>query len=119
MMPADLVKRVVEACGWRAKGELGKGVVRLMRRMSREIGDQGDSAARRVERPLEEDYLRCLDDHHVCSQVCEKRGLLLALLNQACKGPLVRLTSHERVLDDQHVCSILSLDGCRGLFCAG
>ena len=30
MMPADLVKRVVEACGWRAEGELGKGVVRLM-----------------------------------------------------------------------------------------
>ena len=30
MMPADLVKRVVEACGWRAEGELGEGVVRLM-----------------------------------------------------------------------------------------
>ena len=30
MMPTDLVKRVVEACGWRAEGELGKGVVRLM-----------------------------------------------------------------------------------------
>jgi hypothetical protein len=25
-MPADLVKRVVEACGWRAKGKLGEGV---------------------------------------------------------------------------------------------
>ena len=30
MMPADLVKRVVEAGGWRAEGELGEGVVRLM-----------------------------------------------------------------------------------------
>ena len=30
MMPADLVKRVVEACGWSAEGELGEGVVRLM-----------------------------------------------------------------------------------------
>jgi hypothetical protein len=30
MMPTDLVKRVVEACGWRAEGELGEGVVRLM-----------------------------------------------------------------------------------------
>ena len=30
MMPADLVKRVLEACGWTAEGELGKGVVRLM-----------------------------------------------------------------------------------------
>jgi alpha-tubulin suppressor-like RCC1 family protein len=30
MMPAELVKRVVEACGWRAEGELGEGVVRLM-----------------------------------------------------------------------------------------
>jgi hypothetical protein len=30
MMPADLVKRVVQACGWRAEGELGKGVVRLI-----------------------------------------------------------------------------------------
>ena len=39
MMPADLVKRVVEACGWRAEGELGEGVVRLMggRRTSGEI----------------------------------------------------------------------------------
>lgn len=39
MMPADLVKRVVEACGWRADGELGEGVVRLMggRRTSGEI----------------------------------------------------------------------------------
>ena len=32
MMSADLVKRVVEACGWRAEGELGEGVVRLMGR---------------------------------------------------------------------------------------
>jgi len=30
MMPADLVKRVVEACGERAENELGEGVVRLM-----------------------------------------------------------------------------------------
>jgi hypothetical protein len=30
MMPADLVKRVVEACGWRAEVEQGEGVVRLM-----------------------------------------------------------------------------------------
>ncbi len=30
MMPADLVKRVVEECGWRAEGEPGEGVVRLM-----------------------------------------------------------------------------------------
>ena len=39
MMPADLVKRVVEACGWRAEGELGEGVVRLRggRRTSGEI----------------------------------------------------------------------------------
>ena len=39
MMPAELVKWVVEACGWRAEGELGDGVVRLMggRRTSREI----------------------------------------------------------------------------------
>jgi alpha-tubulin suppressor-like RCC1 family protein len=39
MMPADLVKRVVEAGGWRAEGELGEGVVRLMggRRTSGEI----------------------------------------------------------------------------------
>ena len=39
MMPAELVKGVVEACGWRAEGELGDGVVRLMggRRTSREI----------------------------------------------------------------------------------
>jgi hypothetical protein len=39
MMPAELVKRVVEACGWRAGGELGEGVVRLMggRRTSGEI----------------------------------------------------------------------------------
>jgi hypothetical protein len=29
MIPADLVKRVVEACGWRAEGELGERV-RLM-----------------------------------------------------------------------------------------
>ena len=29
MMAAELVKRVVEACGWRAEGELGEGVVRL------------------------------------------------------------------------------------------
>jgi hypothetical protein len=35
VMPADLVKRVVEACEWRAGG-LGEGVVRLMgRRMTR------------------------------------------------------------------------------------
>jgi hypothetical protein len=31
MMEAELVKRVVKACGWRAEGELGEGVVRLMR----------------------------------------------------------------------------------------
>ena len=39
MMPAELVKRVVEACGWRAGGELGEGVMRLMggRRTSEEI----------------------------------------------------------------------------------
>jgi alpha-tubulin suppressor-like RCC1 family protein len=39
MMPADLVKQVVEACGWRAEGELGEGVVRLMggRRTSGEV----------------------------------------------------------------------------------
>jgi hypothetical protein len=39
MMPADLVKRLVEACGWRAEGELGEGVVRLMggRRTSGEV----------------------------------------------------------------------------------
>jgi hypothetical protein len=39
MMPADLVKRVVEACGWRAEGELGEGVLRLMggRRTSGEM----------------------------------------------------------------------------------
>ena len=39
MMPAELVKRVVEACGCRAEGELGEGVVRLMggRRTSGEI----------------------------------------------------------------------------------
>jgi hypothetical protein len=30
MMPADLVKQVVEACGWRKEGELGEGVVLLM-----------------------------------------------------------------------------------------
>ena len=30
MMAAELVKRVVEAGGWRAEGELGEGVVRLM-----------------------------------------------------------------------------------------
>ncbi len=30
MMSADLVKRVVEACGWRSEGELGEGEVRLM-----------------------------------------------------------------------------------------
>jgi hypothetical protein len=39
MMPADLVKRVVEACGWRAERELGEGVVLLMggRRTSEEV----------------------------------------------------------------------------------
>jgi alpha-tubulin suppressor-like RCC1 family protein len=39
MMPVDLVKRVVEACGWRAERELGEGVVRLMggRRTSGEV----------------------------------------------------------------------------------
>jgi hypothetical protein len=39
MMPADLVKQLVEACGWRAEGELVEGVVRLMegRRTSWEI----------------------------------------------------------------------------------
>ena len=26
MMPADLVKRVLEACGWTAEGELGEGL---------------------------------------------------------------------------------------------
>jgi hypothetical protein len=31
MMPADLVKRVLESCGWTAEGELGEGLVRLMR----------------------------------------------------------------------------------------
>ena len=30
MMPADLVKRVLEAWGWRSEGELRVGVVRLM-----------------------------------------------------------------------------------------
>ena len=44
MMPEDLVKRVVEACGWRAEGELGEGVVRLMRGLRTK-----DSSARRVE----------------------------------------------------------------------
>ena len=39
MMPADLVKRVVEACGWRAEGELGEGVVRLMGGAADERGD--------------------------------------------------------------------------------
>ncbi len=38
-MPGDLVKRVVEACGWRAEGGLEEGVVRLIggRRTSGEI----------------------------------------------------------------------------------
>ena len=30
MMAAELLKRVVEECGWRAERELGQGVVRLM-----------------------------------------------------------------------------------------
>ena len=30
MVAAELVKRVVEAYGWRAEGELGEGVMRLM-----------------------------------------------------------------------------------------
>ncbi len=44
MMPADLVNRVVEVCGWRTEGELGEGVVRLMRGLRTK-----DSSARRVE----------------------------------------------------------------------
>jgi hypothetical protein len=39
MMPADLVKRVVEVCGWRAEGELGEGVARLMWVAEDERGD--------------------------------------------------------------------------------
>jgi alpha-tubulin suppressor-like RCC1 family protein len=39
MMPAELVKRVVEACWWRTEGDVGEGVVRLMggRRTNGEI----------------------------------------------------------------------------------
>jgi hypothetical protein len=39
MMAAELLKRMVEECGWKAERELGQGVVRLMwgRRMSGEI----------------------------------------------------------------------------------
>ena len=33
MMSADLVKRVVGACGWRADGELGEGLVLMVGRM--------------------------------------------------------------------------------------
>jgi hypothetical protein len=46
-IPADLVKQVVEACGWRAEGELGEGLVRPMggRRTSGETYDHGDRAA--------------------------------------------------------------------------
>jgi alpha-tubulin suppressor-like RCC1 family protein len=82
-------------------GELG-------RRTSGEFWDQGDSAARRVIRPLDEDHLRCLDDHHVCSQVRGKKWTLKVLFfPRTCeqsKSPLVRRTYHERLLDGHHVC---------------
>ena len=74
-----------------------------------------------MESPLKEDHLRGLDDHHVCSQVRGKRGLLLAyqvkpvkmFLQEQIKGIiiilLVRRTYHERVLDDHDVFSVLVL----------
>jgi len=70
VMPADLVKRAVEACAWRER--VGRGMVRLMggRRMSGEMGEQGVWAAWRVQKLLEEDAFMTI----MCSQVFERRG---------------------------------------------
>ena len=48
MMPADLVKRVVEAGGWRAEGELGEGVVRLMGGAADERGDLRETERKKM-----------------------------------------------------------------------
>ena len=41
---------------------------------------------------------RCTHDDHVCSQVGEKRGLLLALLSKPSKSPFFRRTYQSECL---------------------